>query len=385
MIQSRMTQRDKPSRAGTDSMPTAHPIQDRSHASGPSSRWICTCLLLGVVTLALPQGGCNTISIPNFSGWEVDSSGYEVEALPVLIDASFARGNDVYLLNRRGEVFLADDGDLSQPWASRGRPLAGKGRCLFVSSNDLIFVSGTGQPLYRSVDDGRTYGISLNVPVWRMDEDDEGNLYAGNYTKDAQHVCTLYKSEDSGNTWATVFIDPENHHIHTVRWDNHAKRLYIAYGDGATRGQAYSDDRGETFHILAAGPDQGHTDVAVTSSRIIWASDDQSGRIFDVDKNTGRTQAMTGGSQFMWFAVAGDAQIFVGTMSSKTQGGERAALLASSDEGLTWQKVLESDDLSTHAYSDGMIAESRTLSAGGWLYFTKLGAESMSYRVRREP
>jgi len=339
---------------------------------------ICVLIPPVLVTCAPPW-------IPDFAAWPLDTEGYDIEELRWPLSASYARGTDVYLGLQTGEILRVDDRDLSVPAVSLGRPLETGPRLLFVSRAGVVFVSADGRPMHRSGDDGQTWQVCLDVPVWRMDEDDDGSLYAGNYTKDARHVATLYKSTDGGRSWTEVFRHEANHHIHTVRWDERAKRLYIAYGDGPTRGQAYSDDRGATFQILAQGPDQGHTDVAFTDDYVLWASDDQSGRVYRVSRTSGAAETLLGWSQFMWFAVADGPQVYIGTVTSSRFGGERAALLASSDQGNTWQKVLETA-LSHGPYAQGWYAESREASAGGWLYCTG-GDESgpKSYRVRRLP
>ena len=234
-----------------------------------------------------------------------------------------------------------------------------------------------GHPRHNGRTVGKTGGRchASDGKIW----DELGNLYAGNYIKDDQHVAMLYKSTDGGATWSEIYRNSGNHHIHTVRWDNRAKRLYIAFGDGRGRGQAYSDDRGQSFTILAAGPGEGHTDVTFTADFVIWASDDQSGRIFRVGRQDGDVQAFAGSPQFMWFAVSDAEQVYVGTTNNA--GGQRAALLASADQGATWQNLLQSD-LSQAAYDQAFFGESRQLSTGEWLYFT--GA-SKSWRVRRMP
>jgi hypothetical protein len=323
--------------------------------------------------------GCDALLLPDFADWPVDTNEYTIDVLPAYITASFGHGTDVYLGDVSGEIFKADDSDLSKPWVSLGNPFREGPRLVFVSEAGIVFSSVDAHPLSRSEDDGRTWQVSLDVPVWRMDEDDEGNLYAGNYIKDDEHVATLYKSQDQGLSWTEVFRQDDNQHIHTVRWDDRAGRLYVAFGDSRTRGQAYSDDRGATFTTIAQGPDQGHTDVACTDDYVFWASDDQSGRVFRVDRSTGASQALMGRSQFMWFAVAGDQQIYIGTGTSRKEGGERAALLASADQGNTWQKLLESE-LSAGPYDQGFYAESRVLTANGSLYCSDA---HVSYRIRR--
>ena len=328
---------------------------------------------------------CGTLFVPDMMGIAANADGYQLEPLPMTFVASFARGGeDVYLLTPDGRVLRVSDSDLSAPPVDMGSPFPGWGRSLYVTRSGAIFASGDHRSLFRSTDAGATYQAVLDSPVWRMDEDEQGNLYAGNYIKDPEHIATLYKSTDGGDTWSIVFSDAGNHHIHSVRWADDQKRLYIAYGDGPTRGQAYSDDRGATWNVINAAPDQGHTDLALTNENLIWASDDRSGRIFTVDKKSGQTvQTVRDDVMYMWFAVSGADQVFVG--SAVSGPGQHAVLLASSDAGMTWQKLLESPETAVDAYSDGMIAESRYLSAGGWLYFTRAGITKQSYRVRRTP
>jgi len=250
---------------------------------------------------------------------------------------------------------------------------------IFVSSTGVLFTSPNNLPLVRSGDEGKTWQQCLDVPVWRIEEDDQGSLYTGNYNKVPGQVAMLYKSTDDGLTWNVIFQEPGNDHIHTVRWDDRAKGLYIAYGDGPTRGQAYSDDRGATFQILDSGRGQGHTDVAITTNYVIWGSDHGDGYIWRTDRQSGATEVLLGQSQYMWFVVAEGKQVYVGTMAS--QAGDRACLLASTDEGTTWQKLIETSR-AEGTYGQGFVAESRNLSAAGWLYSA---AEGVSYRVRREP
>lgn len=326
-------------------------------------------------------GGCYDLGpmVMNFADWAVDQTGYEIEKLPVTITASFVHGNDVYFSDTGGNLFKADDSDLSKPWQSLGKPFTGGARLLFVSKDGAIFTSKDDNVTFRSDDTGKTWNVVLPVPVWRMTEDDLGNLYAGNYTKREGIDATVYKSTDGGVSWMDIYHQQENNHIHTLGWDDRAKRLHIAFGDTAQRGQAYSDDYGKTFTIVTQGRDEGNTDVAFTRDYVIWASDDQSGRVFRVNRETGDSETLMGYSQFMWFSVANDEQIYIGTMTSREEGGERACLLASSDQGTTWQKLLETDP-STGPYTQGFLAESRQLSDNGWLYCSDM---NKSYRIRR--
>lgn len=340
-------------------------------------------LILRSVAVALAFGcttwGCAPVDTTDFAEWPVDATGYEIEQIPVDLGASFVRGSDVYFGRGDGAIFRADDRDLSHPWISLGRPYTFGPRLLFASSSGILFTSPTNLPLVRSDDDGRTWHQCLDIPVWRMDEDERGTLYAGNYNKVKGQVATLYRSTDGGATWNIIYENPVEHHIHTVRWDELGKRIYISYGDGPTRGQAYSDDRGATFHALASGHGQGHTDVAFTTDYILWAADDAAGHVYRTGRQTSATERLLGRSQYMWWAVARDELVYVGTMASAA--GDRACLLASDDQGNTWRRLLETSPAAGD-FDKGLVAESRKLSSAGWLYFA---AEGISYRVRKTP
>lgn len=340
------------------------------------------CLLVAGAAIVLVAAGCQPW-IVNAAPAPVDRTGYEVEDLPVVITASFARGDDVYLGLESGELKRASDARFREPWDDLGRPIDGGPRLVFASRTGTLFVSADRRPVHRSDDAGRTWEACLAVPVWRVEEDDEGSLYAGNYTKDDEHSATLYQSTDDGATWAAIFEEPAAHHIHTVRWDERGQRLYIAFGDGPGSGRAYSDDRGASFVRIPSGPQEVCTDVAFTRDYVFWCTDTGTGRILRVARATGAVQTITGWSQFVWFGVAEDEQVFLGTVASQKLGGERAALWASHDQGASWQKLSETAR-SNGPYSQGFFGESRRLSAGGWLYCTG-GDENgpRSYRVRR--
>ncbi|MCC6554213.1 MAG: hypothetical protein IT372_14530 [Polyangiaceae bacterium] len=339
---------------------------------------LTTRILPFTFVAALSLSGCEP-ERPNFSDWPLDPTGYEIERLPLDLAASFVRGDDVYIGQSDGVILHGDDRDPSLPWPALGRPYDAAPRLLFASTAGALFVSPYNLPLVRSDDGGKSWRRSLDVPVWRMEEDDEASLYAGNYGGVEERAATLYKSTDGGVTWSIVFEDEDNDHIHTVRWDERARRLYISFGDGKTRGEAYSDDRGETFRRLPATGIGGHTDVAFTPDFILWAADSSDGYIYRTNRHTGDTEELLGGTQYMWWAVAADDQVYIGTMPSGP--GDQAALLASSDQGATWQKLIEGSPAEA-AYMRGFVGESRNLSTAGHLYCS---AEGVAYRVRRSP
>lgn len=328
---------------------------------------------------------CGTSTPSDFGLWKINPSKYELEPLSTLFTASFVRGDDVLISCESGEILRLSDADPARPPISMGTPDAGGALLLHITRSGAILSAAFHRPVYRTDDGGASWTQVLPTPCWRMDEDDLGHLYAGNYTKDAQSVATLFKSRDDGRTWSTILNLADNQHIHTVRWDDIAKRLYIAFGDSRMRGQAYSDDRGVTFDIMNQGTDQGFTDLALLDQSLMWCSDDGTGRVYRQDRTSGWIETVTRGSGYMWFGVGEGKQLFVGSVASRTGGGDRGALLATDDNGDTWTKILETR-VSTQPYSAVIHADSRHLSPGGWLYFTAdLDDGAQSFRVRRRP
>ena len=65
-------------------------------------------------------------------------------------------------------------------------------------------------------------------------------------------------------------------------------------------------------------------------------------------------------------------------MAQSERDAAAAAVLASHDEGDSWQKLLSLDTSAGRGL--GFSSESRELSANGWLYFS---GGSRTYRVRR--
>lgn len=316
----------------------------------------------------------------------VNTTGYTIEQLPFYFRSSFARGHDVYFADGGGRVYKADDRNPPSVAAQLGNSQIPP-RMLFVSSRGTIFISGSKPPLVRSVDGGRTWEKSHDWSFWRMTEDEASHtLYAGNYSpqKHPFYMAKVFKSNDEGKTWLTVFEDDQLDHIHSVLWDAKYNRLYISAGDSRRRGQAYSQDNGVTWHWIKSGGKQGHTDLAISDRYVLWGSDDNLGRVIRAPRSPVQDGETIVWEPYhhVWWVVAENRQIYAGTL---TGGGKRkytgAFLLVSADEGETWQKLLEDKD--GGAALSVFNAESRRLSADGWLYcVTDSGT---AYRIRRTP
>jgi photosystem II stability/assembly factor-like uncharacterized protein len=211
-------------------------------------------------------------------------------------------------------------------------------------------------------------------------------LFAGNYTPKKRSVfkAKIFKSNDEGRTWTTIFEDKRLDHIHSLQWDGKHRNLYITAGDGKYRGQAYSPDCGNTWRWINSGGKQGHTDVAISERYVLWGSDDNLGRILRTTRQpVGDGHAVVWQPyHHVWWIVADHRQIYAGTF---TDQGKRkypeAFLLASDDEGETWQRLLV--EPCGAALISAFVGESRRLSADGWLYCATTGGRA--FRIRRTP
>ncbi len=364
-------------------------------------RWTVLLVVAGVIvltvstTLVLKKHWVRVrmFFVPDMYALPVDSTGYCIEPVPVAFRSSFVRGHDVYLYGVDGQLYKGDDRDDAGGFRVIGNGRGLTSKLAFVSSAGTLFLSKTpvmhAHQVLRSVDGGLTWEPSLDCSVWRMEEDEATHtLWAGDYSgkKDPVFHATLYRSTDEGKTWERIFDYPGLDHIHTVKYDPLWHRIYLAAGDRpAQRGQAFSDDGGKTWQWIKAGPKEGHTDVALTANHVIWGSDDQMGRILIAprDKVTEGQEALWGHRQQVWFVISDEQrQVYAGTfgvpMSNNNDNG--SFLLASSDEGKTWQNLMF---FQKTGGSSAFRGESRRLSQDGWLYFTTSGGKG--YRVRKVP
>ena len=169
-------------------------------------------------------------------------------------------------------VFTVTDRGVEKVLASRGvREMARIGARLFA---------GTGDGLYRSDDDGRTWepsGLEDNE-VWQIRDNGDGLLYAGTAP------TGLYRSEDAGETWAAVeslarlaeaggwcvpLNPPVDGRARALVVDGDRLRVGVEVG-----GIAVSDDAGESWSVVLPGdnPDLHMMFAHPTSPDTLYAS-----------------------------------------------------------------------------------------------------------------
>ncbi len=351
------------------------------------SSWIPVAILIsGLIAVYQRRRDLYMLTVPDMHTLPINTTGYTIERLPFQMRASFVRGTDLYFSDDQGVVYWADDRDPHGRQLLLGKSRVSSPRMLFVSSNGTLFIGGQLTPLMeRSIDGGKNWEQILPVPTWRMDENETTNtLYVGNYSprQDPDAMATLYKSTDEGATWQPIFENPRLDHIHTVRVDPEYHRIYLAAGDESSqRGQAWTDNDGENWHWIDQGKRNGHTDLTFSRQFVFWGSDDWYGRIIRSPRNhvgKGKTILFAKGHH-IWWIMGKDQQLYAGTFLQSPKRESGAFLIASDDEGQTWQKVMESKKAGSDLHF--FRSESRILSSGGWAYFST--SEGQSYRIRK--
>lgn len=324
--------------------------------------------------------------VPDYKDLPVNTAGYEIQPLPETFVAVCLHSNDIYYGKTDGRLYRIAESEIGQPAREIPSPLKEPPRLLFVSQSGHLYVSGSRPPTYRSIDLGKTWTPVIDVSGWRMAEMEPGVLAMGNYPGRGADSktglgATVYLSRDDGIAWTPYELSSKSFHIHTLRWDTEEHRLYVAFGDAADRGEGYLSGPELKLTLTGSGKGHGHTDVAILRDCIIWGSDDQTGRILKRSRTGGPEETLMGWSQYIWWVTGQETQVYLGTMPGKLQGGEKAVILASSDQGKTWQKLLEAR-VSRKAYDHGWHADSRILSPEGWIYFSN---DETAYRVRKKP
>lgn len=73
--------------------------------------------------------------------------------------------------------------------------------------------------------------------IWRMCEDNDGNLYAGVYAHTVRPNPGIYKSTDGGDTWTYIYnfvtsgVATSGRHIHDIIFNEYDNRLYCIVGE----------------------------------------------------------------------------------------------------------------------------------------------------------
>ncbi|MDD2807206.1 MAG: hypothetical protein PHW95_01645, partial [Patescibacteria group bacterium] len=216
---------------------------------------------------------------------------------------------------------------------------------LFITSQGTLLASWpTG--VWYSTDNGDHWVKSLTYSQtdgrsMSYTEDDQGNLYTGQYSLVATGAAQLYKSADGGVTWSNISPTAFStaRHIHYVYWDQYRNKLFVAIGDAGQNNVFVSDDHGATFSVWGSAE---QTVAIVSDQQYIYGVRD------------------TAGSRFIWRATDDGIQTNVHDIPQDSVGwwGHRDAdgniifaisresnpqsmIIASSDHGDSWTTYVD--------------------------------------------
>ena len=200
-----------------------------------------------------------------------------------------------------------------------------------------------------------------NATYWGhgLSEDSSGNLYLGEYsTGDNSYNCSfIHKSTDNGLSWNIVYNSTDYgvpaRHVHLVQVDPYTDYIYATQGDGYESAILIrSIDGGETWTTLQSETSDGWSDgVDAQYTTAIFTEDY---RIFGTDAHNPNKLVRTSddinfediynlsGSEdcYLWRAFKdNNGKIYESTVSEST--GNFCGLLVSSDDGTTWNKILD--------------------------------------------
>ncbi len=328
----------------------------------------------------------------------------EYENLSIEIGASYCYGDLIFAGDlENGIIYCSKDTGIT--WEKRSTIQHGDGpvRGLFVSSKGILFASRdkSGQ-LMRSGDQGYSFRKCLELSsskastVWRMAENSLGWLFAAEYSNLSwdDNCAYIYRSKDDGKTWECIYNNPTHaRHFHFVAVDPYTDYIYAARGDGNERAAFIrSTDGGDSWEILGNNNinpeiDWQFTSIAFTPHYRILGEDDpaQSDIVRTADdkyfEKVFEPDSLEQYNFWAWGRVDGSGNILFGSWTQhnylKNIKLARGVICLSSDEGASWEKVvdfgLQKEHSGTHFASN--------VYHGAWL-FCHSKSQSNGIRIR---
>ncbi len=225
---------------------------------------------------------------------------------------------------------------------------------IYIDSRGYIFVSPDGSAiasevgLWKSTDNGLTWDRALVLPdgcsIWGIDEDSNGNLFAGIYTLNSVSNASILKSTNGGDDWNLVYYDSLARHIHEVVVDKTSNYIYASAGDKLYPWNiAYvirSTDNGETWDQILVDPQMVAIEI-IPGARLFATDDPVNGQIYRTTDDETFTKVLdTGGHCYgFWMRTNDlDGRIYTSFVSAEPNGDPSIARIYTSDDnGFTWQ------------------------------------------------
>ncbi len=233
---------------------------------------------------------------------------YRIAASYAVPDVSAHSGKKIYVGTERGYVLVSEDD--AKSWRKIYPPpggwrLWGSVYGLFVDSQGIIYVSpwtsgpqvensGYHGVLLESRDGGLTWNEAIHFEcptgcMWRMAEDRQGNIFAGEYTAtitwpnpDA-YTGNIWRRKNfggNGESFEVVYRNPPvagypNNHVHYVACDPYTGDIYATIGDDGPGRFIRSKRNGDpdSWEILEIGVDSQYTALTFTQDSLYLGQD----------------------------------------------------------------------------------------------------------------
>ncbi|MFV0341004.1 MAG: WD40/YVTN/BNR-like repeat-containing protein [Parachlamydiaceae bacterium] len=229
-------------------------------------------------------------------------------------------------------------------------------RCVWHHSSGAVFFSPMNS--YTNGTDASNYGLykydGANVnkvlqlanrqSIWGIDEDNEGNIYAGVYSLGVNN-SELYKSID-GNTFSKIY-DWNTKHIHALAVDKSNDALYVSVGDNYSASQNFkSIDGGISFTPVIDSMRRQMTAILPSGNLRFFGTDHSPlGVIYKTsDDNTLEVSLNVGYYSNVFFLRKSDLTgwIYAGFKTDPSATSNLyCSVWVSKDEGSTWEIVKE--------------------------------------------
>ena len=278
---------------------------------------------------------------------------YEEANITKIIQASWIANDGTLYAGSFATLYRSfDQGVTWQPLITFNSSNAAGIDCVYVNELNYIFTSPDSNAtanelgLWKSIDGGGNWSKVLSLPldcsILSMDEDSNGNLFAGIYTTGSTGNASICKSTDGGDHWQTVYYDSTARHVHDVTVDKSNNYIYASIGDlrvfpwNITYVIRSTDDGNNWTQILAGIP-QILAIEAIPGARLL-ATDLDNGIIYRTTDDVSYNGVLDTGAQSygFWFS----ANNLNGNIYASFIGGEstdrNAGIYISNDSGLTW-------------------------------------------------
>ncbi|MCW4043917.1 MAG: hypothetical protein NWE94_00170, partial [Candidatus Bathyarchaeota archaeon] len=272
----------------------------------------------------------------------------------------------------RGTVFVSNNGtayvgwgnnlyksvDFGQSWQNIATISNADLTVVFVASNGYVYFTaydgynGALAPedrgLWRCINDTEFQRVQdlpdgCSIFPGGFDEDSEGSLFFGVYTYGEVANASIYRSKDAGDTWVSVYYDPNARHVHNLQVNKLSNYVYATLGDLIDPWNTHyilrSTDNGDNWTQILPGTGQSLS-ICFTPYARLFGTDDSfiNGQIYRTTDDSSFTTVLDVGQNAYCWWIRRDSYTgkiyasFVSTESNPTF----ARIYISEDDGENW-------------------------------------------------